>query len=73
MAAARAPSSRCGCTPRWRPYLAYDLHFQGLGPTTEILTDEDWQLFGLTPDDVRDLLKRLSLQGLLILQSAGEG
>ncbi len=44
---------------------------QGLGDN-QILTHEDWQLFGLTPDDVRDLLKRLSLQGLLILQSAGD-
>ncbi|MFP5402120.1 MAG: BrxA family protein [Gammaproteobacteria bacterium] len=52
-------------------YLAYDLHFQGLGDN-QILTHEDWQLFGLTPDDVRDQLKRLSLQGLLILQSAAD-
>ena len=52
-------------------YLAYDLHFQGLGDN-QILTHDDWELFGLTPDDVRDLLKRLSLQGLLILQSAGD-
>lgn len=52
-------------------YLAYDLHFQGLGDN-QILGHEDWQLFGLTPIDVRDQLKRLSLQGWLILQSAAD-
>ena len=32
----------------------------------------DWQLFGLAREDVREEFKRLSLQGHLILQSAGE-
>ena len=52
-------------------YLAHDLHFAGLGDNA-LLTHQDWQLFGLAREDVRDELKRLSLQGHLILQSAGE-
>lgn len=52
-------------------YLVYDLRFQGLSDNA-ILTHEDWGLFGLDSHDVRDLLKRLSLQGLLILQSAAD-
>lgn len=52
-------------------YLAYDLHFQGLGDN-QILLHEDWRLFGLEPADVRDHLKRLSLDGYLIFQSAAD-
>ena len=52
-------------------YLAYDLHFQGVGDNT-LLTHEDWRLFGLEAADVRDQLKRLSLDGYLILQSAAD-
>lgn len=52
-------------------YLAYDLHFQGMGDNT-LLTHEDWRLFGLEAADVRDQLKRLSLDGYLILQSAAD-
>jgi hypothetical protein len=52
-------------------YLAHDLHFAGLGDNA-LLTHPDWQLFGLTREDVRDELKRLSLRGQFILQSAGD-
>jgi hypothetical protein len=52
-------------------YLAHDLHFAGLGDNA-LIAHPDWQLFGLAREDVRDELKRLSLQGHLILQSAGE-
>lgn len=52
-------------------YLVYDLRFQGLGDNA-ILVHEDWGLFGLDSHDVRDLLRRLSLQGLLILQSSAD-
>lgn len=52
-------------------YLAYDLKFQGLADN-QIVGHEDWQLLGLQPNDVRDVLKRLSLQGYLILQAAGD-
>jgi len=52
-------------------YLVHDLHFAGLGDNA-LLTHPDWQLFGLVRGDVRDELQQLSLQGHLILQSAGD-
>ena len=52
-------------------YLAYELHFAGLGDNA-ILVHRDWQLFGLAREDVLDELKRLSLKSLLIVQAAGE-
>lgn len=52
-------------------YLAYDLKFQGLGDN-QVLNHPDWQLFGLERPDVRDQVKRLSLEGHLIVQSAGD-
>jgi hypothetical protein len=52
-------------------YLAHDLHFAGLGDNG-LTADTDWQLFGLGRDDVREELKRLSLKGQFILQSAGD-
>ncbi len=52
-------------------YLAYELHFAGVGDNA-LLTHEDWQLFGLTREDVLEEIKRLSLKGLLIVQAAGE-
>lgn len=52
-------------------YLAYELHFSGVGDNA-LLAHEDWQLFGLAREDVLEEIKRLSLQGLLILQAAGD-
>jgi Putative inner membrane protein (DUF1819) len=52
-------------------YLAYDLYCAGLGDNS-VIGHEDWALFGLDRNDVRDEFKRLSLQGYLIVQSAGE-
>lgn len=52
-------------------YLTYDLKFQGLADN-QIVAHEDWQLLGLQPNDVRDTFKRLSLQGYLIHQAAGD-
>ncbi|WP_019611711.1 BrxA family protein [Thioalkalivibrio sp. AKL7] len=52
-------------------YLAYDLKFQGLGDN-QVLNHPDWQLFGLEWPDVRDQFKRLSLDGHVILQAAGD-
>lgn len=57
--------------PRVAAYLAYDLKSQGLGDN-QVLNHPDWQLFGLEHADVREQFKRLSLQGLLILQAAGD-
>lgn len=50
-------------------HLAYDLHLHGASDSG-VLLHEDWGLFGLAPDDVRDELKRLALRGQLIVQSA---
>lgn len=52
-------------------YLAYELHFSGIGDNA-LLTHEDWQLFGLAREDVLEEIKRLSLKGLLIVQAAGD-
>jgi hypothetical protein len=56
--------------PNIAAYLAYDLHFAGCGDN-RIINHEDWALFGLQPDDVLEELKRLSLRGFFIVQSAG--
>lgn len=52
-------------------YLAYDLHFAGVGDNA-LLTHEDWQLFGLAREDALEEIKRLSLKGMLIVQIAGD-
>lgn len=52
-------------------YLAYDLKFRGLGDN-QVLNHSDWQLFGLERSDVKEQFKRLSLEGLLIMQTAGD-
>ncbi len=58
-------------TPTASAYLSYDLHLKGLGDNA-LLTHEDWQLFGMSREDVIDELKRLSLKGHLIVQAAGD-
>lgn len=58
-------------SPSVAAYLAYELHFAGLGDNA-LLTHEDWQLFGLAREDVLEEIKRLSLKGLLIVQAAGD-
>ena len=57
--------------PKVAAYLAYDLKFSGLGDN-QIVSSSDWDLFGLERADVRDQLKRLSLQGLIIFQAASD-
>jgi len=52
-------------------YLAYELHFSGVGDNA-LLTHKEWQLFGLTREDVLEEIKGLSLKGLLIVQAAGD-
>jgi hypothetical protein len=52
-------------------YLAYKLHFDGLGDNA-VINNDTWTLFGLNASDVRDELKRLTKNGWLILQSIGE-
>lgn len=51
--------------------LVYDLHFAGFGDNA-VVAHPDWGLFGLQKEDVKDELKRLSLKGFVILQSAGD-
>ncbi len=51
--------------------LAHDLHFSGLGDNA-IIEHQDWAIFGLDPQDVRDELKRLSLNNYIMIQSAGD-
>lgn len=58
-------------SPSVAAYLAYELHFAGVGDNA-LLTHEDWQLFGLAREDVLEEIKRLSLKGLLIVQAAGD-
>lgn len=57
--------------PRVAAYLAYELKFSRLGDN-QIVSHSDWELFGLERADVRDQLKRLSLQGLIIFQAASD-
>lgn len=52
-------------------WLAYDLHFRGLGDNT-VVGHGDWKLFGLERWDVVEELKRLSRRGSFLVQSAGE-
>ncbi len=57
-------------SPTVASILAYDLHFRGLGDNA-MLKSADWGLFGLDAGDALCELKRLSLRGSLIVQSAG--
>ena len=58
-------------SPITAAYLAYDLHFEGVSDGS-LAAHADWQLFGMTREDVIDELKKLSLRGLFIIQAAGE-
>lgn len=57
--------------PKVFSFLAYDLHFAAIGDNA-LLTHPDWQLFGLERGDVLEEMKRLSLQGQVIIQAAGD-
>lgn len=52
-------------------YLAYELHFDGVGDNA-LLKHPDWGLFGLEWMDVRSEMQRLARDGHWIVQSAGE-
>jgi hypothetical protein len=52
-------------------YIAYDLHFSGLGDSA-LLSHQDWELFGLERRDTLAEIKKLSLQGLLIVQASSD-
>ena len=52
-------------------YLIHDLRFAGLSDMT-IVQHPDWQLFGLEPQEVITLIKNLSNEGHLLVQSSGD-
>ena len=52
-------------------FLAYDLHFAGFGDNA-VISHPDWELFGLQKENLREEMKRLSLKGFFIVQSAGD-
>ena len=52
-------------------YLAYELHFSGLGDNA-VINHPQWQLFGLSPNDVREEMKNLALNRHWIIQAAGD-
>jgi hypothetical protein len=52
-------------------YLAYEFHFLGLGDNA-VIYHSDWQLFGLSPDDIREQMKNLALNRHWIIQTAGD-
>ena len=56
--------------PKVAAYLAYELHLQGLGDNA-VLSQADWELFGLNREDTLEELKRIGRQGFLIVQAAG--
>lgn len=60
----------CRIEPHAAIALAYDLHFSGLGDNT-VIAHSDWALFGLDRTDVIAELKRLSLKGAFLVQTAG--
>ena len=57
--------------PKVAIFLSYDLHFSGLGDNT-VVAHPDWALFGMDRSDVVMELKRLSLKGVFLVQTAGE-
>ncbi len=57
--------------PKVASFLAYDLHFLGVGDNS-ILAHEDWRLFGYQKNDVRDEFNRISRTGVILYQTAGD-
>lgn len=58
-------------SPKMLIYLAYDLHFSGMGDNS-LLEHEDWALFGFNQEDVLNEMKRIAPSGYFIVQSAGD-
>ena len=61
----------CHIESRVSASLAYDIHFSGIGDNA-LTTHEDWALFGLDRAEVIAELRRLSLKGLFVIQSAAD-
>lgn len=49
-------------------FLAHELHFSGVGDAG-IISHPDWELYGLSPSDVLNELRRLATQGGFIIQA----
>lgn len=56
--------------PKVAAFLAYDLHFSGVGDNA-MIAHVDWELYGMEREDVFDELKRLALKRFFIVQTAG--
>jgi hypothetical protein len=56
-------------SPTVASFLAHELHFQGLGDNA-LLRRIEWEWLGLDPKDALEELKRLSLRGEVVVQSA---
>jgi len=52
-------------------YLAYDFHFAGLSDMA-VVRHSDWRLFGLEVQEVINLMKNLSHDGHLLIQSSAD-
>ena len=52
-------------------YFIHELHFAGLSDAA-IVNDSDWQLFGMTKEDVISRIMDLSIKGGYIAQSSGD-
>lgn len=52
-------------------YLAYELHFSGLSDSA-VINSPDWKLFGLDSQDVINLLKTLSNDRHILIQSSAD-
>lgn len=60
--------SRFAIRPNVALYLAYDLHFSGMGDSA-VIGNSDWRYFGLEQNDVVNQLKNLSHNGHLVMQA----
>ncbi len=52
-------------------YFLYELHFSGESDTT-IINDSDWQLFGMTKEEVISRIMDLNMKGGYIAQCGGD-
>lgn len=52
-------------------FLSYELHFSGFNDAS-VVAHEDWALFGLSKEDVRDELKQIAMHGHFLIQTAGD-
>jgi hypothetical protein len=57
--------------PEVVPILAYDLHLSAIADN-HLLSHKDWMLFGMDRFDVVSEMKRLALQGFVLVQSVGD-